>query len=155
MLIIFAWRNNCFLHRKIHPICGCSNLGSMFQVRYFYGIRDTLNKNCDFTCNKYFTKRTSWSQKLFLLFSYLHCSEDNLEGCWSPLTRIPHVECCNFGCAVLQNQLYVVGGCFNNQDLQENVHPFGFRYCARWVQFLVFKIETSLWIDSYYFATLW
>ena len=62
--------------------------------------------------------------------SYLHCSEDGLEGSWSPLTRIPHVECCNFGCAVLQNQLYVVGGCFN-QDLQENIHPFGFRYCAR------------------------
>ena len=72
-----------------------------------------------------------WLEKKQFFVSYLHCSEDGLEGSWSPLTRIPHVECCNFGCAVLQNQLYVVGGCFN-QDLQENIHPFGFRYCARY-----------------------
>lgn len=46
---------------------------------------------------------------------------------WHHLTTIPHVEQCNFGTAVLDNQLYVVGGCFN-QYLQENIHPFGFRY---------------------------
>lgn len=46
---------------------------------------------------------------------------------WHHLTTIPHVEQCNFGTAVLDNQLYVVGGCFN-QSLQENIHPFGFRY---------------------------
>lgn len=52
------------------------------------------------------------------------------EGGWSSLTTIPHVESCNFGCAVLHNQLYIVGGCYN-QDQQENIHPFGFRYCGR------------------------
>ena len=46
---------------------------------------------------------------------------------WLHLTSIPHVEQCNFGTAVLGNQLYVVGGCFN-QSLQENIHPFGFCY---------------------------
>jgi kelch-like protein 26 len=48
-------------------------------------------------------------------------------GKWKRLTTIPHVEQCNFGTAVLDNELYVVGGCFN-QSLQENIHPFGFRY---------------------------
>ncbi|BES95692.1 BTB And C-terminal Kelch [Nesidiocoris tenuis] len=49
---------------------------------------------------------------------------------WRHLTSIPHVEQCNFGTAVLHNDLYVVGGCFN-QSLQENIHPFGFRYSPR------------------------
>lgn len=48
-------------------------------------------------------------------------------GKWKHLTSIPHVEQCNFGTAVLDNQLYVVGGCFN-QALQEIIHPFGFIY---------------------------
>lgn len=51
----------------------------------------------------------------------------SLTSGWHHLTTIPHVEQCNFGTAVLDNQLYVVGGCFN-QSLQENIHPFGFRY---------------------------
>lgn len=38
-------------------------------------------------------------------------------GKWRHLTSIPHVEQCNFGTAVLHNDLYVVGGCFN-QSLQ-------------------------------------
>lgn len=46
---------------------------------------------------------------------------------WLHLTDVPHVEQANFGVAVLNNDIYVVGGCFN-QSLQENVHPFGFRY---------------------------
>ncbi|KAG0712145.1 Kelch-like protein 10 [Chionoecetes opilio] len=48
-------------------------------------------------------------------------------GRWRHLTTIPHVEQCNYGVSVVGNQLYVVGGCFN-QALQENIHPFGFRY---------------------------
>ncbi|CAG2121963.1 unnamed protein product, partial [Medioppia subpectinata] len=46
---------------------------------------------------------------------------------WKYLSRIPHVEQCNFGSVVHKNQLYVIGGCFN-QSLEEDVHPFGFRY---------------------------
>ncbi len=48
------------------------------------------------------------------------------------MTSVPHVESCNFGCAVLRNELFVVGGCFN-QSLQEeeHIHPFGFRYNPR------------------------
>ena len=54
---------------------------------------------------------------------------------WLPLTTIPHIECSNFGCAVLHNSLYVIGGCFNQTDslatLSEHVHPFGFAYDPR------------------------
>ena len=60
--------------------------------------------------------------------SYLHINHKN--GVWRRLTSIPHIESCNFGVAVLHNQLYVVGGCFN-QGLQENIHPFGFCYNPR------------------------
>eukprot|EP00092_Neocalanus_flemingeri_P004041 GFUD01004350.1.p1 GENE.GFUD01004350.1~~GFUD01004350.1.p1 ORF type:complete len:633 (+),score=147.40 GFUD01004350.1:208-2106(+) len=61
--------------------------------------------------------------------SYYHtnCKEG---GAWRHLTSVPHIECCNFGVAVLHNQLYIVGGCFN-QGLQENIHPFGFCYNPR------------------------
>ncbi|OXA64020.1 kelch-like protein 9 [Folsomia candida] len=51
-------------------------------------------------------------------------------GHWKRLTTIPHVEQSNFGMTVLNNELYVVGGCFN-QCLQENIHPFGFSYNPR------------------------
>lgn len=46
---------------------------------------------------------------------------------WRHLTSIPHVEQCNFGASVFANELYVIGGCFN-ESLQENIHPFGFKY---------------------------
>ncbi|KRT79578.1 BTB And C-terminal Kelch domain containing protein [Oryctes borbonicus] len=49
---------------------------------------------------------------------------------WNFLTKIPHVDQCNFGTAVLNNNLYVIGGCFN-QLLQEIVHPYGFKYNPR------------------------
>ncbi len=55
--------------------------------------------------------------------TYYHKSSDQ----WKYLTDVPHVEQANFGVAVLKNEIYVVGGCFN-QSLQENVHPFGFKY---------------------------
>lgn len=51
-------------------------------------------------------------------------------GQWKRLTSIPHVEQCDFGVAVIDNELFVVGGCFN-QSLQEHVHPFGFKYSPR------------------------
>lgn len=46
---------------------------------------------------------------------------------WKYLTTIPHLEQCDYGIAVCRNQLYVVGGCFN-QALQEHIHAYGFRY---------------------------
>ena len=46
---------------------------------------------------------------------------------WRCITCVPHLDQCNYGVAVLNNILFVVGGCFN-QSLQENVHPFGFKY---------------------------
>ncbi|KAJ8918607.1 hypothetical protein NQ315_013113 [Exocentrus adspersus] len=62
---------------------------------------------------------------------------------WKHLTSIPHVEQCNFGTAVFNNELYIVGGCFN-QSLQENIHPFGFMYSPRynkWSTMAPMKIE--------------
>lgn len=62
---------------------------------------------------------------------------------WKHLTSIPHVEQCNYGTSVFNNELYIVGGCFN-QSLQENVHPFGFKYNPRsnkWTTMSPMKIE--------------
>nr|CAI5833907.1 unnamed protein product [Callosobruchus analis] len=62
---------------------------------------------------------------------------------WKHLTSIPHVEQCNFGTAVFNNELYVVGGCFN-QALQENIHPFGFKYSPgfnKWYTIAPMKTE--------------
>ena len=60
--------------------------------------------------------------------SYYHIN--HRDGAWRQLSSVPHVECCNFGTAVVHNMLYVVGGAFN-QGLQENIHPFGFCYNPR------------------------
>lgn len=49
---------------------------------------------------------------------------------WETLTSIPHIEQCNFGLAVLENNLYVVGGCFN-QQMQEDTHSYGFRFMPK------------------------
>lgn len=46
---------------------------------------------------------------------------------WKALTTIPHIKQCNFGLTVLNNEVFVVGGCFNDQ-IQEVVHQYGFRY---------------------------
>lgn len=65
------------------------------------------------------------------------------EAKWKHLTSIPHVEQCNFGTAVLNNELYVVGGCFN-QFLQENIHPFGFKFSPqdnKWTTLAPMMIE--------------
>lgn len=58
--------------------------------------------------------------------NFCFCNERH----WNFLTKIPHVDQCNFGTAVLNNNLYVIGGCFN-QLLQEIVHPYGFKYNPR------------------------
>ncbi|KAL9878922.1 kelch-like protein 26 isoform 1-T5 [Glossina fuscipes fuscipes] len=49
-------------------------------------------------------------------------------GKWEGLTAIPHIEQCNYGTAVLGNDLYIVGGSYD-VCLKEYIHPFGFRYC--------------------------
>lgn len=65
---------------------------------------------------------------------------------WRHLTSVPHVEQCNFGSAVFENELYVIGGCFN-QALQENVHPFGFRLVIFVLHYTV--SSTVRGIDAY------
>ena len=55
--------------------------------------------------------------------TYYHASSKT----WKYLTTIPHVEQCDYGIAVCNNRLYVVGGCFN-QSLQEHIHGYGFCY---------------------------
>ncbi|KAI8759399.1 kelch protein 9 [Biomphalaria glabrata] len=52
---------------------------------------------------------------------------DNCTMSFRHLTKIPHLDQINFGMCVFQNQLYIVGGCFNDH-MQEIAHPFGFRY---------------------------
>ncbi|XP_055912237.1 kelch-like protein 26 [Eupeodes corollae] len=48
---------------------------------------------------------------------------------WHQLTCIPHIEQCNYGTAVLGNDLFVVGGSYD-VCLKEYIHGFGFRYSA-------------------------
>lgn len=48
---------------------------------------------------------------------------------WHPLTCIPHIEQCNYGTAVLGNDLFIVGGSYD-VCLKEYIHGFGFRYSA-------------------------
>lgn len=56
----------------------------------------------------------------------IHCFMPDSQK-WSLLTQIPHIEQSNYGTAVHNNELYIVGGCYN--DLQEEVvHPFCFKY---------------------------
>lgn len=50
------------------------------------------------------------------------------KGMMKTLTRVPHVEQCNFGMTVMNNKLYVVGGCYNDDQMQEFAHSFGFCY---------------------------
>ncbi|XP_022915997.1 kelch-like protein 26 isoform X2 [Onthophagus taurus] len=69
----------------------------------------------------------------------------SLRGCnkWIELTTIPHHEQCNYGTAVLDNCLYIVGGCFN-QSLQEIIHPYGFKYDPRneqWYRIPAMKVD--------------
>ncbi|XP_058833053.1 kelch-like protein 32 [Topomyia yanbarensis] len=54
--------------------------------------------------------------------------EVKLTGKWRYLTTIPHIKQSNFGVVVLNNNLYVIGGCYDI-SLEEYIHPFGFRYC--------------------------
>ena len=45
---------------------------------------------------------------------YFVSGSDGLEsGKWLHLSSVPHIECSNFGCVVVENEIYVVGGCFN------------------------------------------
>lgn len=57
--------------------------------------------------------------------TYLKPCKSNAK--WKYLTTVPHVEQCNFGSIVYQNQLFIIGGCFN-QCMTEQVHPYGFKY---------------------------
>lgn len=55
---------------------------------------------------------------------------------WIHLTTIPHVDQCNYGVAVVNNELYVAGGCYN-QDMVEIIHNYVFKYvprCDKWVK---------------------
>ncbi|EDV47547.1 kelch-like protein 1 isoform X2 [Drosophila erecta] len=47
---------------------------------------------------------------------------------WYEMTAIPHIDQCNFGTAVLNNKLFIVGGAYD-VCLKEYIHPFGFCYC--------------------------
>jgi N-acetylneuraminic acid mutarotase len=52
---------------------------------------------------------------------------NHVTSSWKTFTTIPHITQCNFGLSVLNNEVFVAGGCFNDQ-IQEVVHQYGFRY---------------------------
>lgn len=47
---------------------------------------------------------------------------------WRYLTEIPHIKQGSFGTAVLNNCIYIVGGSYDINLDNEDVHPFGFKY---------------------------
>lgn len=47
---------------------------------------------------------------------------------WRHLSTIPHIKQSNFGTAVLNNKLYIIGGGYDI-SLEEYTHADGFRYC--------------------------
>ncbi|XP_052230121.1 kelch-like protein 26 [Dreissena polymorpha] len=53
---------------------------------------------------------------------------DNDAGGLQYITSVPHVDQCNFGLAVINNRMYVIGGCYNDDQMEEIVHGFGFCY---------------------------
>ncbi|XP_052816235.1 kelch-like protein 26 [Mya arenaria] len=53
---------------------------------------------------------------------------DGVSGKMQSLTTVPHVEQCNFGVSVMENKLFIVGGCYNDDQMEEIVHGFGFCY---------------------------
>ena len=55
-------------------------------------------------------------------------STSDMKNKWRYLTTIPHIKQSNFGAVVLNNELYVIGGCYDI-SLQEYIHPFGFKFC--------------------------
>ncbi|XP_045193063.2 kelch-like protein 26 [Mercenaria mercenaria] len=44
------------------------------------------------------------------------------------LTHVPHVDQCNFGITVTKNKLFVIGGCYNDDHMEEFIHGYGFCY---------------------------
>jgi kelch-like protein 26 len=56
-----------------------------------------------------------------------HSSVESLSN-WRHLTTIPHIKQSSFGTAVLNNNIYCVGGSYDI-SLEEYIHPFGFKYC--------------------------
>ncbi|XP_070132383.1 kelch-like protein 9 isoform X1 [Drosophila bipectinata] len=68
---------------------------------------------------------------------------------WYELTSIPHIDqfifqlLGNFGTAVLNNELYIVGGSYD-VCLKEYIHPFGFCYCPlrdAWVSIAPIQVD--------------
>lgn len=47
---------------------------------------------------------------------------------WRYLTEIPHIKQGSYGIAVLNNCIYVIGGSYDINLDNEDVHPFGFKY---------------------------
>lgn len=54
---------------------------------------------------------------------YHHINSDK----WSHLAPTPAEDMSSFGVAVLDNNIYVVGGCFH-ASMDEDIHPLGYKY---------------------------
>jgi N-acetylneuraminic acid mutarotase len=53
-------------------------------------------------------------------------SYDITTGKMQYLTHVPHVDQCNSGITVTKNKLYVIGGCYNDDHMEEFIHGYGF-----------------------------
>lgn len=70
-----------------------------------------------------------------ITYNFVSKTSPAITETWKHLTTIPHIKQSSYGTAILNNQVYVVGGSYDI-SLEEYIHPFGFRYSPigdKWV----------------------
>ncbi|CAG9801770.1 unnamed protein product [Chironomus riparius] len=60
--------------------------------------------------------------------SFDSLSLPSIQEPWRYLTEIPHIKQGSYGISVLNNCIYVIGGSYDINLDNEDVHPFGFKY---------------------------
>lgn len=60
---------------------------------------------------------------------------------WRYLTEIPHIKQGSYGTAVLNNFIFIVGGSYDINLDNEDVHPFGFKYNPLTSEWNTIKVE--------------
>lgn len=62
-----------------------------------------------------------------ITYNFVSKNSPAITESWKHLTSIPHIKQSSYGTAILNNQVYIVGGSYDI-SLEEYIHPFGFRY---------------------------
>lgn len=71
---------------------------------------------------------TGITNEITYSFPSTDSSKPSIQEPWRYLTEIPHIKQGSYGTAVLNNCIYVIGGSYDINLDNEDVHPFGFKY---------------------------